>query len=183
VNPPGVRASLLEIAAWVCAGLSKQNIHPVLVGGSAVSAHTANRYQSLDVDLATVADVGMIGEIMRELGFRKTGRVWAHPRFKPTVDFVQGPPAVGRMVLTGFQVKKTKYGPVSVTTPTQSVMDRLAAFYHWNDRQSLEQALLIARNTPVGLRQIAAWSKAEGMADKHVIFRRNLAASPKRAHT
>lgn len=33
-------------------------------------------------------------------------------------------------------------------TATDSVKDRLASFYHWNDHQSLEQAILI-NSTPL----------------------------------
>ena len=33
---------------------------------------------------------------------------------------------------------------------TDSVKDRLAAFYHWKDQQSLEQAVLIARDHATG---------------------------------
>ena len=29
-------------------------------------------------------------------------------------------------------------------TPTDSVKDRLAAYYHWNDQQALEQAIMVA---------------------------------------
>lgn len=148
----------------------------MLVGGAAVSAHTANRYQSLDVDLATLADNGAIAAVMLDLGFKKTRRVWTHPRFVPTVDFVGGPPAVGSLTLVSFMSLRTRYGSVTVTTPTQSLMDRLAAFYHWNDRQSLEQAILIARHQKVDYAAIARWSEAEGMKDKHGAFRRTLAA-------
>jgi hypothetical protein len=49
-------------------------------------------------------------------------------------------------------------------------MDRLAAFYHWNDRQSLEQALLVAKKHPIGLSKIQRWSKNENMLDKYQIF-------------
>jgi hypothetical protein len=174
VNPPGRKATLAELAAWVCAALSARSIRAVLVGGAAVSTHTANRYQSLDVDLSTVADVESIAEVMRSLGFKRTGRVWTHPNFTPTLDFVAGPPSVGNTVLQEFMTVKTRYGPVTVVTPTQAAMDRLAAFYHWNDRQSLEQALLLARHRKVDLRAIASWSASEGMKSKYGIFRRAL---------
>lgn len=170
----------MQIAAWVCNALSRRGIRPVLVGGAAVSAHTANRYQSLDVDLATLADDGTIGKVMRSLGFAKTGRVWTHPRFTPTVDFVSGPPAAGGMVFDTFTTIRTRYGSVMVTTPTQTTMDRLAAFYHWNDRQGLEQALLIARANRVDLRAIASWSASEGMSDKLGAFRRMLSSGRRR---
>lgn len=179
---PGRKATLVEVAAWVCKALAKEGIEPVLVGGAAVSAHTANRYLSLDVDLATQAPEDRIAKVMESIGFTKTGRVWSHPQLAPTVDFVPGPPAAGRSNFSKFMTLKTRYGPVTVTTPTQSVMDRLAAFYHWNDHQSLKQALLIARRRKIDLRAVHTWSDGEGMTVKYEVFRRRLARlkSPKR---
>jgi hypothetical protein len=49
-------------------------------------------------------------------------------------------------------------------------MDRLAAFYYWNDRQSLQQALLVAENHPVKLNEIKKWSENEGETSKFQEF-------------
>ena len=56
----------------------------------------------------------------------------------------------------------------------QCVMDRLAAFYHWKDRQSLQQAIMVAKNRPVKLRAIEVWSGKEGMSDRCKIFLQEL---------
>jgi len=45
---------------------------------------------------------------------------------------------------------------------TDSCRDRLAAFYHWNDRQALALAVEIARTHPVDLGLIREWSAREG---------------------
>ena len=50
-------------------------------------------------------------------------------------------------------------------------MDRLGAFYHWNDEQSLEQALGVAKAKRVNLKQIRAWSGRESMAEKFKILK------------
>ena len=42
-------------------------------------------------------------------------------------------------------VLPTDFGPLRVVTPTQSIMDWLAAYVHWNDRQALDQAIMVAR--------------------------------------
>ena len=59
-------------------------------------------------------------------------------------------------------------------SPTDCVKDRLAAFYHWNDRQSLEQAILVSRRQAVDLKEIRRWSLKEGMAEKLAVFRKSL---------
>lgn len=37
---------------------------------------------------------------------------------------------------------------IKMLTPTDSIKDRLASFYHWNDKQGLEQALAIFLEIP-----------------------------------
>jgi len=49
-------------------------------------------------------------------------------------------------------------------------MDRLAAFYHWKDRQGLEQALLVAREHPIKISKIKSWSISKGMVEKFELF-------------
>jgi hypothetical protein len=41
-------------------------------------------------------------------------------------------------------------------------MDRLAAFFHWRDRQALDQAVALARAHPIDLEAVGRWSRAEG---------------------
>jgi hypothetical protein len=50
---------------------------------------------------------------------------------------------------------------------TDSCRDRLAAFYHWNDRQSLKAAVGIARRRRVNLDTIRRWSEREGESDRY----------------
>ncbi len=50
-------------------------------------------------------------------------------------------------------------------------------FYHWKDRQSLEQAVMVAAKHPVKLLKIEKWSIAEGMKDRYDIFARQLKGS------
>jgi hypothetical protein len=54
------------------------------------------------------------------------------------------------------------------------VKDRLCAFYYWNDLQGLEQAVLVAKNQSVDLKEIKRWSKVEGKEEKHKIFKKKL---------
>ena len=58
-------------------------------------------------------------------------------------------------------------------TATQCVMDRLAAFYFWKDRQALEQAIAVARAHPIDLDAVSRWSQAEGQDVAFDEFARN----------
>lgn len=59
-------------------------------------------------------------------------------------------------------------------SPTDCVKDRLAAFYHWDDRQSLDQAILVCRDNNVDLKEIERWSLNEGMKNKFEAVRKEL---------
>jgi hypothetical protein len=63
---------------------------------------------------------------------------------------------------------------VAALSPTDSCRDRLAAFYHWNDRQSLDTAVLIASRHRVNLAKIREWSADEGAIEGFEVFRRKL---------
>ena len=61
-------------------------------------------------------------------------------------------------------------------SPTDSVRDRLAAYFHWGDLQSLEVALEIAVRNRVAMKRIAAWSRDEGHTERFAEFQRRLDA-------
>jgi hypothetical protein len=48
---------------------------------------------------------------------------------------------------------------------TLCVMDRLAAFVPWKDRQCWGQATWVARNHPVDWANLMQWARTEGMAE------------------
>jgi hypothetical protein len=55
-------------------------------------------------------------------------------------------------------------------SPTDSCRDRLAAFYHRRDRQSLRLAVAVARHQTVDLEAIRKWSRAEGIIEDNEEF-------------
>ena len=65
-------------------------------------------------------------------------------------------------------------GKVRIISPTDSVKDRLAGFYHWSDQQSLEQALLVAKSKSIDLESVESWSKREGKMAEFEEFKRQL---------
>lgn len=66
----------------------------------------------------------------------------------------------------------------SVVSPTESVKDRLAAWYHWKDRQSLEQAVLVSEAHEIDLNGVARWSKLEGMGEEFEKISDRLGSAP-----
>jgi hypothetical protein len=41
-------------------------------------------------------------------------------------------------------------------------MDRLAAYWHWNDRQSWDQAVMVASHREIDYEELLAYAKDEG---------------------
>ena len=81
---------------------------------------------------------------------------------------------LGDEVVRKWAKVRTRVGMLQILTPTQCIKDRLAAFFHWRDSQSLEQALLVAKAHRVSMKELARWSSAEGHAEGFEEFRRRI---------
>lgn len=155
-----------ELAGFICETLKNNGIDAVLVGGACVSIYSQNRYQSYDLDFASYDDLKSIEKILGRLGFKRTGRCFSHPNCPYLIDFVNPPIAIGHESIRSFEILKTSTGSLTLLTPTDCVKDRLAAFFHWNDDQAFEQALLVAKERAINLSNIKRWAKAEGYQEK-----------------
>src|SRR3954469_14296799 len=115
---------------------------------------------------------------MASLGFERKGRMFSHPRTALFVEFPAGPLAIGDEVIRETEVgeKRTVSGTIRLLTPTQCVMDRLAAYLHWNDLQSLDQAVMVASSQNISFAKLEAWARREGVTDKFRKFKQQLAA-------
>jgi len=159
-----------DVAALVCSSLEQRGIDVVLSGGAVVSVYTENEYESYDLDFIQTGLARNVEPVMKDLGFWKEGRYWKHPDTRYWVEFPPGPVQVGDDVVRVFSKRTTAFGELRLLTPTDCVMDRLAGYYHWNDPQSLEQALAVARRHSVDLDRIEAWSKRERSEDRYQDF-------------
>ncbi|MEB3104599.1 MAG: hypothetical protein VKN17_02320 [Cyanobacteriota bacterium] len=161
--------SLQELAALISQTLEAEGIVATLSGGAAVSIYTNNRYQSYDLDFVTSANRNKLAKTIESLGFLETKakRLFAHPKTAWLVEFPAGPLGFGNLVVNAADLEavETPWGPLRVITPTLCVMDRLAAFVHWKDRQCWEQATWVAQNHPVDWANLMQWARTEGMAE------------------
>lgn len=163
-----------EFAALVATQLRKYGIDTVLSGGAVVSIYTNNKYQSFDIDFISPADVKKIDSAMTELGFKKKGKDFSHPDTHFFVEFPSGPLAVGNRIIRSENEITIKGQKLKLLSPTQSVMDRLCAYFFWNDRQSLDQAIWIAQAQPIKLSFIDKWAREEGELTKFRDFSKAL---------
>jgi hypothetical protein len=153
-----------EIGAFVVSHLKKVGIPVVLSGGAVVSIYSRARYVSKDLDLVNIysSRVGKIKEAMVEIGFVEEGKYFRHPESEFFIEFPPGPLSVGAEPVQEINEKKYATGILSLISPTECVKDRLAAYYHWGDLQSLEQAALVACYQKINLEEVRRWSKKEG---------------------
>lgn len=169
------KSTLKDVAMIVCKALKEAGIDTVLSGGAVVSIYSENRYMSYDLDFISHGKSKEIERVMKGLGFTRTpSRYYEHPETDFFVEFPTPPLAIGSHPIDTFEEIETENGYLKMLTPTHCVMDRLAAFYHWNDRQALEQALLVAGLNAVDMKEIEGWSIAEGMVEKFMKFKEML---------
>ena len=160
-----------EFAAAVVGQLKKHNISCVLVGGACVSIYTDEKHASHDLDFISPYSHEAIAKALAELGFQKEGRYFTHPQTKLYVEFPSGPIAIGNQLPVKPEGQmKVKNTIVTMFSPTQCVMDRLAAWFHWNDRRSLIHALWVCEKHPVSLDKIKRWASKEDEAEKFEQF-------------
>ncbi len=165
----------IELAAYVSDYLRKNGVENVLTGGSCAEIYSSRKYVSEDLDFVDLNYVSLkkISEILERIGFErlKQSQGFVHPQAIKMVEILNAPLSVGeekiktvdKLVVAGYQL--------NILTPTDSVKDRLAAYYHWNDRQSLEVALLVCEKNEINIAEVQRWSANEGMEEKFNYFK------------
>jgi len=164
-------STLEDVAAIVSTSLEHAGIAATLSGGAAVSIYSNNEYQSKDLDFVTAALIADLSPLLAELGFVHTGvprmSQFSHPLVEWFVEFPPTPISFGHLYVTHEQCATIELpaGTLRIVTPTQSVMDRLAAAIAWKDAQSREQAILVAVNNEINWKDLRVWFKNEGEPD------------------
>ena len=111
-------------------------------------------------------------KLLKEIGFEEKRRIFLSDKAKYSVVILSPPLSVGRQqILTVNRIEVDKM-ILELLTPTDSVKDRLAAFYFWNDRQAFEQALLIQAHKKIDFDEIRKWLEMEGELGKFNYFMR-----------
>jgi hypothetical protein len=170
------RSSLAGVAAVVAGALGRAEISAVLTGGACATIYTRGAYQSHDLDFI-VRRGGTrksLDDAMASIGFTRNADRYVHPETDFFVEFPRGPLAIGDDVAIAPVGLKLGREHVLALSPTDSCRDRLAAFYHWSDRQSLSVAVEIACTHPVNMRIVRGWSIREGFDRRFEEFEREL---------
>ena len=168
--------SMEELAAYVCSTLEKEGIETVLSGDCCVELYSQGKYTSDDIDLVDRFNGGhrKIKQIMENIGFRehKIKRYFVHEDTKLFIEFPRGPLGVGDAPVKNIAKRTTQTGILKLLTPTDCIKDRLSAYYHWDDEQSLLQAVWVAHENEFDINSVREWSENEGMMKKYSKFKR-----------
>jgi len=157
------------LAAQITRALKRAGIDAVLVGGSVVSIYSGERYITDDLDFVSYRPLKTIAPVMEKLGYKMIGNRAERPGQDLSVQFCAPPLAVGRQPVEPVTVGVGR-AAIQTLSPTDCVLDRLMKFYHWDDEQGLEQAVLVAKHRKVDLDRIREVSRREGKLDRYKIF-------------
>ncbi|MCO4781810.1 MAG: hypothetical protein KC646_05750 [Candidatus Cloacimonetes bacterium] len=169
--------SRLELASYISSTLLANGIDVVLSGGSCVSIYSENKYVSMDLDFINndvFVNRKKIIQIMKGIGFFEKNRYFKHPDTELLVEFPPGPLGVGEEPVKQIDEIKTEVGTLRIISPTDCVKDRLTWYYHDQDLQCLEQAILVALNNEIDLKEVKRWSKSEGKLKEFELIKSRL---------
>jgi hypothetical protein len=167
------KVGIKKLAAMISAHLQKNGIEVVLVGGACVSLYTDNQYMSYDIDLITESPIKKIIPVLEQLGFKNTGgRLFENPQCKFLIDFPAPPVSIGDEPVFEFNNLKTPFGTICLLTQADCIRDRLAAYFFWNDQQSLDQAAMVAKKNKIHLPEIKKWAEKQGEIEKYKVFKK-----------
>ncbi len=112
--------------------------------------------------------------VIEQFGFRQVGRTFASHQTPFTLDFPKGPLGVGEQAITQWNTVSRNLQELEVIRPEDSVKDRLAAYFFWNDYAGLSQAVAVATNTSIDFDEIKNWAMKEDESQKFADFQRRL---------
>lgn len=163
--------SVQAVASIVMAQLKLYGIWAVLVGGSCVTIYSYNQFMSFDLDFVSYDPLPKIKKALQELGFVYDKRKYfIHPNCDYFLDFVTPPVAIGKEPIHIFNTLDSDLGDLRLLTSTDCVKDRLAAYYYWDDLQSLDQAVCVAKSQKIDVESVIEWSNIENNAEKLAVF-------------
>ena len=161
--------SIVELAVIIVNHLRQHDIRVVLVGGLAVEIYTENLYLTKDIDMVNTSyhPASAIHEAMAKIGFHKQGRVYVNKTTDICVEFPSAPLSVGEELIQETTIIEVGFGEIPILLAKDVIKDRLAAYFHWNDRPSLVQALAIMSNHSFNTEELKTFCLAEGRTDQY----------------
>lgn len=166
------RSSLADVAVATGDALWRAGIRAVLTGGACANLYSGGAYQSFDADfvLAGPCSTKNLDRALATLGFVRKGDRYVHRLTPFFVEFPSGPLGIGRDLSILPVWRRRGAAKTLALSATDACRDRLAAFYHWNDLQSLAAAVAIAVRNRVAFAKVRSWSRSEGQPEGYIKF-------------
>ncbi len=166
------KSTLADVAVAVGDALRRAGIRGVLTGGACAHLYTAGAYASVDVDFVLMesSTAEALDVALAPLGFTRRRDRYVHASVPFFVEFPRGPLGIGEDFSIRPVWRSRRGGRTLSLSATDACRDRLAAYYHWNDRQSLAVAVAIALQNRVALSKIRDWSRDEGHQERYAAF-------------
>jgi len=152
----------------VGAHLRDRGIDAVLTDCACVAVYSDGSYVSKDADFVIRRRVrqAVLDSALGELGFWRDGDRYVHNDVRFYLEFPPGPLAIGTdLTIQPIEVAVGNKRMLALSA-TDSCRDRLAAFYHWRDRQSLRLAVAVARHQAVDLDVIRKSPRLRGVRSR-----------------
>jgi hypothetical protein len=168
--------SLKDFAFFICDYLIKDGVKIVLSGGACVAIYTNHKSMSYDLDFVLISTEGRkrIKQLLLAIGFYEEDMFFKHKETRYFLHFLPPPLSIGDELVKKTNKIKRGGRTLELLSPTDCVKDRLAAYYHWDDRQSLDQAVMVAQDNRVNISEVKRWSIKESHYEKFRTFLRAL---------
>lgn len=156
-----------ELWKYVGKHLSDNGFDAILVGGAVVSIYSEGAYQSGDLDFVIQnLSKDKLPEIMKKIGFIKTGKNYIHPECTHLfVEFPPGPLGIGE----DYNIKPSSVdhagSEIKILSPTDCIKDRLAGYIYWQAEECLDQAVLVAKAHEFNRSSVKKWCAGENRVD------------------
>jgi hypothetical protein len=166
------KSSARDVAATIAMALERAGLRGVLSGGGCASIYTRGLYQSVDLDfiLQGPGTQKQLDAAMASIEFVRRENQYFHSQARFYVEFPPGPLGIGADDRVEAVELRAGEARLLLLSPTDSCRDRLAGFYHWNDRQGLEVAVRIAARQDVDIERIRTWSEKERALPRFEVF-------------
>jgi len=160
--------SIVELAAIVAKQLKQHGINVVVVGGLAVEIYSENLYLTKDIDMVDISyqEPAKLNQAMAEIGFAKQGRIYVNETTDISVEFPPAPLSVGDELINETTVIETRAGEIPILLAKDVIKDRLAGYFHWQDKPSLVQALAVMIRHPLFPDELKFFCEKEGNEDE-----------------
>jgi len=135
-------SSLRDVAATISAALAARGIAVVVVGASAITAHSHRMHtpQTIDFAVPSGMQLKVIEETLHALGFTKNGDSFASTASPFEIEFVAELPRIRNHTVTEFETIETSSGPFKTLLIEDAIADRIAAYLFAHDSHSLQVA-------------------------------------------